>query len=384
MEVLNKEEQGGPSSNNIGGKRRRFVISQQPIGTAMKASEQRNSNNLTNLYLEVKQIKTTLEMFSEKLDSMEMKMNCVLEKCSEVIERVVTLDQISQLIRSSERTRATTTSSKSVLFNSQVMKQPINPHLKVTNTSVHHSNEALSTISRGFTESSQIIRLNSEGDYPDGSWLGDPCLVEERVRVKINELEMDNLNTHCTTPEKMALTLLESLFSRDTLAQSNLTGRGKHKKKQLDPLLIFGIFCHLKYMFNIQETDWSRIKNNMDAKCRFFWSRKCKGLPLGGNRNEREADEGGRLEQQEGTEVQTQYPSYSMYSVLDEQGQARLVTVGGEGESVYQLDTGEFVTEVQGQEQFGDEGELGEDSLICGTVLVSSGGDIMLGGAGET
>ena len=384
MEVLNKEEQGGPSSNNIGGKRRRFVISQQPIGTAMKASEQRNSNNLTNLYLEVKQIKTTLEMFSEKLDSMEMKMNCVLEKCSEVIERVVTLDQISQLIRSSERTRATTTSSKSVLFNSQVMKQPINPHLKVTNTSVHHSNEAPSTISRGFTESSQIIRLNSEADYPDGSWLGDPCLVEERVRVKINELEMDNLNTHCTTPEKMALTLLESLFSRDTLAQSNLTGRGKHKKKQLDPLLIFGIFCHLKYMFNIQETDWSRIKNNMDAKCRFFWSRKCKGLPLGGNRNEREADEGGRLEQQEGTEVQTQYPSYSMYSVLDEQGQARLVTVGGEGESVYQLDTGEFVTEVQGQEQFGDEGELGEDSLICGTVLVSSGGDIMLGGEGET
>ena len=204
------------------------------------------------------------------------------------------------------------------------------------------------------------------------------------MRVKINELEMDNLNTHCTTPEKMALTLLESLFSRDTLAQSNLTGRGKHKKKQLDPLLIFGIFCHLKYMFNIQETDWSRIKNNMDAKCRFFWSRKCKGLPLGGNRNEREADEGGRLEQQEGTEVQTQYPSYSMYSVLDEQGQARLVTVGGEGESVYQLDTGEFVTEVQGQEQFGDEGELGEDSLICGTVLVSSGGDIMLGGEGET
>ena len=123
------------------------------------------------------------------------------------------------------------------------------------------------------------------------------------------------------------LTLLESLFSRDTLAQSNLTGRGKHKKKQLDPLLIFGIFCHLKYMFNIQEVDWSRIKNNMDAKCRFFWSRKCKGLPLGGSRSLIEADERRRLEQ-EVTEVQTQYPSYSMYSVLDEQGQARLVVVG--------------------------------------------------------
>jgi len=382
MELLDREEQVRPSSNNMGvKKRRRFVISQQPIGTAVRTNDQGNSSNLTNLYLEVKQMKTTLDMFSEKLDSMEMKMNCVLEKCSEIIERVVSLDQMSQITRSSERT--TTATSKSVLFNSQVMKQSTTPQPRVTNSSVHHPNEALSTMSGGITESSQIIRLNSEADYPDGSWLGDPSLVEERVRVKITEHEMDNLNIHCTTPEKMALTLLESLFSRDTLAQSNLTGRGKHKKKQLDPLLIFGIFCHLKYMFNIQEVDWSRIKNNMDAKCRFFWSRKCKGLPLGGSRNLIETDERRRLEQ-EVTEVQTQYPSYSMYSVLDEQGQARLLTVAGEGESVYQLDTGEFVTEVQGQEQFGDEEELGEDSLICGTVLVSSGGDIMLGGDGET
>merc|ERR1719474_631815 len=295
-------------------------------------------------------------------------MNCVLEKCSEIIERFVSLDHMSQITRSSERT---TTTSKSVLFNSQVMKQSTT-HPRVTNTSVHHPTEALSAISGGITESSQIIRLNSEADYPDGSWLGDPCLVEERVRVKLTELEMDNLNTHCTTPEKMALTLLESLFTRETLAQSNLTGKGKHKKKQLDPLLIFGIFCHLRFKFNIQETDWARIKNNMDAKCRFFWSRKCKGLPLGGNRI---------IVEDASCAQEPVVPSNSqpscMYSVWD--GQARLVTVTSDDqESVYQLDTGEFVTEVTEREQFG-EGEFGTENLI----LVSSGGNIMLGGEGD-
>jgi hypothetical protein len=31
------------------------------------------------------------------------------------------------------------------------------------------------------------------------------------------------------------------------LAASNLTGRGKHKKQQLDPLLIYGDYCHLRW-----------------------------------------------------------------------------------------------------------------------------------------
>jgi len=374
-------EQGGPFPNT-GVKKRRYVISQQPLGTAMKASEQSYISNLTNLSIEVKQMKTTLDLFSEKLDSMEMKMNLVLDKCTEMMERMVSYDQISEVMRFSDKP-----ASKSVLFNSQLVKSVNSSPLtnKVVVNTEQSLNETTSCLSGGFTESSQIIRLNSEADHPDGSWLGDPSMVEERVRVKISEQEMDNLNAHYSTPEKMALALLESLFSRETLAQSNITGRGKHKKKQLDPLIIFGIFCHLKYRFNIQEADWARIKNNMDAKCRFFWSRKCKGLPLGGSRTVQEPNEGARFGQ-EGTlvQMQTQHPSYSMYSVLDEQGQARLVTVGGEGESVYQLDTGEFVTEVRGQEHFGEQGELGDDNLICGTVLVSSGGDIMLGGEGGT
>ena len=41
----------------------------------------------------------------------------------------------------------------------------------------------------------------------------------------------------------MALTLLDYLFDRETQAASNLSGLGKHGKKQLDPLFIFGIRC---------------------------------------------------------------------------------------------------------------------------------------------
>lgn len=41
----------------------------------------------------------------------------------------------------------------------------------------------------------------------------------------------------------MALTLLDYLFDRDTQAASNLSGQGKHGKKQLDPLMIYGIRC---------------------------------------------------------------------------------------------------------------------------------------------
>merc|ERR1719285_459090 len=67
---------------------------------------------------------------------------------------------------------------------------------------------------------------------------------------------------------------MDRLFTRDTLATSNLTGKGKHQKKQLDPLIIYGIYCQLRHTYNISDADWTRIKNNMEAKCRFLWRRK--------------------------------------------------------------------------------------------------------------
>lgn len=52
-----------------------------------------------------------------------------------------------------------------------------------------------------------------------------------------------HIHSNCRTPEKMALTLLDYLFDRETQASSNLSGMGKHNKKQLDPLMIYGIRC---------------------------------------------------------------------------------------------------------------------------------------------
>lgn len=36
----------------------------------------------------------------------------------------------------------------------------------------------------------------------------------------------------------MAIVLLDHLFSQETQAESNLSGKGKHFKKQLDPLKV--------------------------------------------------------------------------------------------------------------------------------------------------
>ncbi|XP_077502762.1 protein BANP-like [Amblyomma americanum] len=78
----------------------------------------------------------------------------------------------------------------------------------------------------------------------------------------------------------MALTLLDHLFDRETQARSNISGSGKHKKQQLDPLMIYGIRCHLRHVFEVTNSDWDRIKLNIDSKCRTAFRRKKKGLPL--------------------------------------------------------------------------------------------------------
>lgn len=125
-----------------------------------------------------------------------------------------------------------------------------------------------------------LITLNSEEDYPNGTWLGDESNPEMRVRTAITPSDLLHIHSNCRTPEKMALTLLDYLFDRDTQATSNLSGQGKHGKKQLDPLMIYGIRCHLISKFGITEADWHRIKQNIDSKCRTAFRRKQRGMPL--------------------------------------------------------------------------------------------------------
>ncbi|KAK6185201.1 hypothetical protein SNE40_007487 [Patella caerulea] len=125
-----------------------------------------------------------------------------------------------------------------------------------------------------------LITLNSESDYPNGCWLGDENNPEMRVRVPISKSDLLHIHSNCRTSEKMALTLLDYLFDRDTQANSNLSGMGRHGKKQLDPLMIYGIRCHLIHRFNVTEGDWHRIKQNIDSKCRTAFRRRQRGQPL--------------------------------------------------------------------------------------------------------
>ncbi|XP_015259937.1 protein BANP [Cyprinodon tularosa] len=125
-----------------------------------------------------------------------------------------------------------------------------------------------------------LITLNAEEDYPEGTWLGDENNSEMRVRCPISPSDMLYISTNCRTAEKMALTLLDYLFHREVQAMSNLSGQGKHGKKQLDPLMIYGIRCHLFHKFGISESDWYRIKQSIDSKCRTAWRRKQRGQSL--------------------------------------------------------------------------------------------------------
>ncbi|AWP08664.1 putative protein BANP [Scophthalmus maximus] len=125
-----------------------------------------------------------------------------------------------------------------------------------------------------------LITLNSEDDYPEGTWLGDENNAEMRVRCPVSPADMLHVSSNCRTAEKMALTLLDYLFHREVQAMSNLSGQGKHGKKQLDPLMIYGIRCHLFHKFGISESDWYRIKQSIDSKCRTAWRRKQRGQSL--------------------------------------------------------------------------------------------------------
>ncbi|XP_029697030.1 protein BANP isoform X2 [Takifugu rubripes] len=125
-----------------------------------------------------------------------------------------------------------------------------------------------------------LITLNAEEDFPEGTWLGDENNPQMRVRCPVSAADMLHVTTNCRTAEKMALTLLDYLFHREVQAMSNLSGQGKHGKKQLDPLMIYGIRCHLFHKFGISESDWYRIKQSIDSKCRTAWRRKQRGQSL--------------------------------------------------------------------------------------------------------
>ncbi|XP_064640548.1 protein BANP-like isoform X2 [Lineus longissimus] len=225
-----------------------------------------------------------------------------------------------------------------------------------------------------------LITLNSEDDHPNGSWLGDDTNPEMRVRAPVSPSDMLHIQSNFRTPEKMALTLLDYLFDRDTQASSNISGMGKHGKKQLDPLYIYGIRCHLIHKFGISESDWHRIKQNIDSKCRTAFRRRMRGMPLMGAQDVEMVSEHGELTQ---GEVQILHATPEQLAQLQQTHQIQIlhgdqvihhmqqdvqegvhmaVSLAGQPEAIQVVpvtsDTGEMQIQIQNVHARGGEGVL--------------------------
>lgn len=155
----------------------------------------------------------------------------------------------------------------------------IESNLDVLLQSCNNFEQKINVLSSLHESNNKVIQQNCT-DHPEGSWLGFVNKPKMRVRCKIKPRDLREINKNCSTPEKLALTLLDHLFDKDTQACSNISGLGKHKKSQLNPFLIHGIKCHLMCYFDVTDEHWARIKVLMDSKCRTAFRKKLREKSL--------------------------------------------------------------------------------------------------------
>ncbi|KAK7082054.1 hypothetical protein SK128_018277 [Halocaridina rubra] len=216
-----------------------------PPGKRIRVSQM---DVLNYILTEVMEIRTNM---NTRLSSLETKMTSLVQACNKMSTK---LDAVERLVSKQ------TEQNIPVEMTSDISTSPL--LVQETDPNSHMS----------------VISLNSESDFPHGSWLGDPSHPTLRVRCPITPQNLLHINSTCITAEKMALTLLDYLFTKEELATSNLSGRSRWNKRQLDPLMIFGIRCHLQYKFSITSKLWHKICQNMDSKCRSAWKRRMRGM----------------------------------------------------------------------------------------------------------
>ncbi|XP_054632769.1 protein BANP isoform X2 [Dunckerocampus dactyliophorus] len=221
-----------------------------------------------------------------------------------------------------------------------------------------------------------LITLNSEDDYPGGTWLGDETNPEMRVRCPVSPADMLHISSNCRTAEKMALTLLDYLFHREVQAMSNLSGQGKHGKKQLDPLMIYGIRCHLFHKFDISESDWYRIKQSIDSKCRTAWRRKQRGQSLAvksfSKRTPRVSGSDGGLAE-EATHIETATQQTLHYALANQQVQFHHIGEDGQVQvgnlQIHQVHVGQDGQVLRGAQLIAVASAEGGATAVEGTSL---------------
>ncbi|KAG0728355.1 Protein BANP [Chionoecetes opilio] len=231
--------------------------------------------DLLNLLLnEVTEIRTCM---NTRLTLLENKVSVLVHTCNKISSRLDTIEHLA----STASTSTSTSTSSTAKQPDQNVGMEMGMDMNHPSILVHDSDN---------NTHMNVISLNSEEDFPHGSWLGDPSQSTMRVRCPItphlhlnlfsppSSRNLLHINSTCITAEKMALTLLDYLFTKDELATSNLSGRSRWNKKQLDPLMMFGIRCHLQYKFSIASKLWHKICQNMDSKCRSAWKRRIRGM----------------------------------------------------------------------------------------------------------
>ncbi|KAL2093729.1 hypothetical protein ACEWY4_011041 [Coilia grayii] len=255
-----------------------------------------------------------------------------------------------------------------------------------------------------------LITLNSEEDYPSGTWLGDESNAEMRVRCPISAADMLHISTNCRTAEKMALTLLDYLFHREVQAMSNLSGPGQARQEAAGPSHDLrhplcpcclaerfkrGLYSrgHLFHKFAISESDWYRIKQSIDSKCRTAWRRKQRGQSLAVKSFSRRTpssqnnSEGGTVAEAEAAPMET--TQQALHYALANSQQVQIHRIGEDGQvqvipqghlHIAQVPQGEQVQITQDSEgnlqihqvHVGQDGQI--DPLEMLSVLGTAGG----------
>ncbi|XP_058264343.1 protein BANP isoform X2 [Hemibagrus wyckioides] len=279
-------------------KRARMESSNQDVTlkAMLMSISQAICQRLDNMEAKLQVLETTCRALEEKFDTVMGKNPGAIQLPDGCVVSVVPQTNV---VMSNERPKPgqeeslprTTDSLENLLSNTVgrgkhktiVLKVPGPEESQEEQDSGSEASDSVSNSGQSSTQNTNnvtLITLNSEEDFPAGTWLGDENNPEMRVRCPVSQSDMLHISSNCRTPEKMALTLLDYLFHREVQAVSNLSGQGKHGKKQLDPLMIYGIRCHLFHKFGITESDWYRIKQSIDSKCRTAWRRKQRGQSL--------------------------------------------------------------------------------------------------------
>ncbi|GFR82609.1 protein BANP [Elysia marginata] len=195
-----------------------------------------------------------------RLDSMDAKIDLLTVRTKSLEDKMDQLMTWSRSVSANTGLAATASRKGAVIVG-----------LPQTKTEPGESNGEMSSLENPISNlgpNVTLITLNTEEDFPNGTWLGDEHNPEMRVRVPITpSFFRRQRNPHLTF-----FCLTDFLHSEKEKPRPAVSA----KYYQLQEVNT----GHLIHRFGITESDWHRIKQNIDSKCRTAWRRRQRGMPL--------------------------------------------------------------------------------------------------------